>query len=236
MGRIYPAGATGPRAYSDTAYRRPDDDVDQPSAGVRAVRPPLAADRRRPGVAVDDGVDVGDHQPVGVRQEGGVDRSAADHPERLVLGEHLRHRRRPPRPVGRPVAGPTSGRRWSGRAAGGTASGSDSQVRRPMTTVEPDGQRAEQRQVLRQVPGQRRRRRRSTPPRACAQIERLPGDLAARSHRHGCPDRRVGPVVAHREVLVGVVEQRRRRAPAPASGTAAPRGRAARVTCAVWLL
>ena len=70
-----------------------------------------ATRRRRPGAQVSPStrsVDVGDHQPVGVRQERGVHRSAADHPERT----RARRAPAPPTPPGsRPVGRPAGVRR-----------------------------------------------------------------------------------------------------------------------------
>ena len=58
-------------------------------------------------VAVDGEVDVGDHQPGGVRQERRVDLRAADHPAVRGGGEHLLRRAGPLGALGGPgrVAG-----------------------------------------------------------------------------------------------------------------------------------
>ena len=72
---------------------------------------------------------------VGVRQEGRRP-PPADHPARSSASPSASVEPSTSRPL-RPTAGLPSGRRWSGRAAAGSGAGSDSQVRRPMTTVEP---------------------------------------------------------------------------------------------------
>ena len=136
MGRIYPADRDGPVRTPTPRTGPPDDDVDQPSSGVRVTRRQSVADGRRPRVPVDEDVDLGDHQPVGVRQEAGVDR-----PRRSP--RRTRARRAPAPPTPRAVRPRPTSRRSDVRTtlvrpgSGRNRSGSDSQVRRPMTTVEP---------------------------------------------------------------------------------------------------
>ena len=123
-GRIYPAR---PADRSPRVLRRPRTAA-PPTTTSTSPRPASAPSGCQPAPSagaqvspVDGDVDVGDHQPVGVRQEGGVDRSAADHPEATRARRAPRSTDAGPRAPSADQPGPRSGRRWSGRAAGGTA-------------------------------------------------------------------------------------------------------------------
>ena len=200
--RSRPPATCGSRATSSKT---------SPSHGGNSVSPSTSS------------VDLGQHELVGERERGRVDLGAADH-------EHLR---RVPGEVERLVERPgalgavavhfglrvTTMLRRPGR--GRKRSGSESHVRRPITTGWPGRELAEERHVLRAAARGRCRRDRS---RRRARRRRR----ARPSHCDRRADRRVVRVADDLEVLEGVVEDRVGAAPqGERRDTGTGRGRAA---------
>src|ERR671921_1194101 len=218
MPRIYrPAPAdtsasVAARTYSDTAYRRPVVDVAQPVPGVRDTR---AHPARSAGAHVSPSTSV----------------STSVTTTRSACGRNAAYTRPPPITHRSPASSrastcATSAARSAPSAAqegsvvrttlrrpgrGRNRSGRESQVRRPMITVDPVVSPRNSRRSSGRCHGSRPSAP-ITPPRACAQTRpSTPLPATRASDRHRGADRRVVPVVAQGEVLVGVAEQRRRR-------------------------
>src|SRR3954447_20709053 len=91
--------------------------------------------------------------------------------------------------------------------SGRTVAGSDSQVTRPITTVDPMVSRLNSARSSGRCQGKPPSRP-MTPLVACAQMREI--NVRLRSHRDGCAERGVVLVADDAEVLEGVVEQGRR--------------------------